>query len=113
MAGNPEAQTILEGPGQVTWHAYAPLSGLTPESSYDLAVRISDTSGAVAVTLEDRASPDGWWPWGRFDQGPCVSRACACMPSGELGCDHDWQCCSGSCGPSPPQGLGVPRTRCG
>jgi hypothetical protein len=75
-----------------------PLTGLSPEQSYEFAVRVSDEFGAVA-NLGD-SQRDGWihWQGYRFDQGPCTTRQCACVPAGG-GCERADQCCSGAANP--------------
>jgi len=88
------------------------LTGLTQEDSYVFAMRLSDEWGAVAIPPNAPAgwvSPDGWVSdpaWG-FDQGPCTTRQCACLPSGtgkgmEPPCVADVDCCSGVCVKGPP-----------
>ena len=81
------------------WNVTMSLPGLATEQSYDFALRLSDQFGAT----------NGWVRrplWG-FDQGPCVTRRCACVPSSGW-CEQDYECCSGRCipgGAPPPYGL--------
>jgi hypothetical protein len=80
-----------------------PLPGLAVEQSYDFAVRVTDQFGAVAA---DSDPTDGWnrSSYFGFDQGPCTTRQCACLPSGTpYWCNVDATgCCSGACDTSPP-----------
>ena len=86
--------------GEVTF----PLPGLTLQQSYDFAIRLSDEFGAVTMHANDFevvTAPEGWMTsprWG-FDQGPCTTRNCACLPSGSEPCLSDFECCSGVCRP--------------
>jgi hypothetical protein len=75
-----------------------PLTGLSPEQSYVFAVRIFDEFGALANPGNDQV--DGWFhsTGYRFDQGPCATRQCACIPAGG-GCERADQCCSGTADP--------------
>src|SRR5437868_2982741 len=82
-----------------------PIQGLTLQRSYDFAMRFSDEFGAVTTHNNNNpdvvTAPDGWMTsvfWG-FDQGPCTTRTCACLPSGFEPCLSDSQCCSGVCRP--------------
>src|SRR3954471_11426173 len=80
------------------------LPGLAPERSYDFAVRVTDQFGAIAAVP---GAPDGWFHRSgmSFDQGPCTSRQCACVPSRPAGapwsiassCTANSDCCSGAC----------------
>jgi hypothetical protein len=81
------------------------LPGLPVEQSYSFSVRISDEFGAMAPAP---GSSDGWSlaDYVGFDQGPCTTRKCACLPSGPVPpdgfgppvlCSYDFQCCSGVC----------------
>lgn len=82
-----------------------PLSGLAVEGSYDFGFRFSDEFGAVGVVPDGYGSqePDGWdHPGWGFDQGPCVNRRCACIPSGAHGCLKGTECCSGTCNVAGP-----------
>jgi hypothetical protein len=76
---------------------YVALTNLELEQSYDFALRISDQFGAVSKSVE---APDGWYRqqnW-EFDQGPCTTRQCACVPSGYSCFPHwGWACCGGAC----------------
>jgi len=76
------------------------MPGLTPEQSYDFAVRASDEFGAVTVVP---GAPDGWLHDASmgFDQGPCVTRTCACPLHLGWPCTYDSTCCSGHCLPDP------------
>ena len=75
------------------------LTGLTKEQSYEFAVRVSDEFGAAEDRL--RGQSNGWISesYWSFDQGPCIARTCACLPSGiEAFCNgRDYVCCSGKC----------------
>src|SRR5438128_12699921 len=82
-----------------------PLTGLTPEQSYDFAMRVSDEFGAVA----NAQSSDGWshTPDFGFDQGPCATRQCACLPSKYRCLKWDIAaCCSGICVTAPDEQIG-------
>jgi len=83
-----------------------PLFGLTPDVSYDFAYRVRDDFGATSESHHfGSAEPaDGWTSSPRFgfDQGPCTTRQCACLPSTWPNGDHprctiDLDCCSGVC----------------
>lgn len=89
-----------------------PLPGLTPEKTYDFAVRASDELGAVAPGADFLGgafvSHDGWvradnWS---FEKGPCAHSHCACVPSAPVSsvpgssasqCFSNSDCCSGNC----------------
>ena len=78
------------------------LPGLSPDQSYEFTLRISDEFGATAV-YSTWADDHGWMhppshmPW-YFDQGPCTTRTCGCVPAG-LPCEANYQCCSGASDP--------------
>jgi hypothetical protein len=65
------------------------LPGLELEQSYDFAVRLSDEFGATEGWVR-RLGVLG------FDQGPCTTRQCACVPPQWI-CTQDYECCSGNC----------------
>ncbi len=74
----------------ILWTTAISLPGLEREQSYDFALRATDQFGAT----------NGWvrYPIYGFDQGPCVTRQCACYPSSPyLVCREDYECCSGVC----------------
>jgi hypothetical protein len=80
--------------------------GLTPEISYDFAYRVRDEFGAIGGSrYSGVVGPDGWISSPRFgfDQGPCTTRQCACLPlpTSPPGfhprCGLDLDCCSGVC----------------
>jgi hypothetical protein len=77
------------------------LAGLTLEESYRFAIRVVDEFGAIASYRYEPASvgADGWATYDRwgFDQGPCTTRRCACLPSGFEPCLASSECCSGVC----------------
>jgi hypothetical protein len=77
------------------------LTGLTVEQSYSFAVRFSDEFGAAA-NHGSWTDADGWihsFPAPlEFDQGPCLTRTCGCLPPGRA-CEADNQCCSGASDP--------------
>lgn len=90
------------------------LAGLLAEQSYAFRLRISDEFGVVAAFPP--ADAGGWVypPAGghvgfmtsfEFDQGPCTTRACSCIPSGGA-CEAPYQCCSGASGPYTGARLG-------
>ena len=88
---------------QVNLRVYMP--GLTPEQSYDFAVRVRDQLGAIA---EVAGAPDGWYsdPQLGFDQGPCTARQCAGWPTGGP-CEFDLDCLSRVCDKSVPAPYGL------
>ncbi len=76
----------------IIWNVTVSLPGLATEQSYDFAVRLTDQFGAT----------NGWVTrpmWG-FDQGPCVTRQCACAQPSGIWCEEDYECCSGVCIPN-------------
>lgn len=98
-------------PGYAASHSaglFLPMFGLTPEISYDFAYRVRDDFGAISGYRGHYpgvvSGPDGWIlsPLFGFDQGPCTTRQCACLPStSPYGvhprCQLDLDCCSGVC----------------
>ena len=86
----------------------ASIPDLAPQQSYDFAVRVRDELGAIGRRRTDMfhmgardiaelgdgwvTVPGFWW----FDQGPCTTRQCACVPAG-ISCDFDAECCTGTC----------------
>src|SRR5262249_28439054 len=68
---------------------------LTTEQSYEYALRISDQLGARAA-LGPGKDADGWLHYpgqSQFDQGPCSSHQCACIPTGQP-FERVEQCCT-------------------
>ena len=84
---------------------FIPMFGLTPEVSYDFAYRVRDDFGAISVDhIMGATAADGWTsrPIFAFDQGPCITRQCACLPSTwpngvHPRCGIDLDCGSGVC----------------
>jgi hypothetical protein len=104
------ARSSGSGPSYPTAHCgtvIVALTGLVAEQSYAFRLRISDEFGVVAASPP--ADAGGWVypPAGghvgfmgffEFDQGPCTTRTCSCVPSGRA-CEAAYQCCSGASGP--------------
>jgi hypothetical protein len=98
--GRNQNDTCGSGPGQCVC-VELPLGDLPPDTSYDFAVRVSDAYGAIG-TAKYGGTQDGWTSSARFgfDEGPCSSDQCACIPSGPKSsplCMGAEDCCSLVC----------------